>query len=70
MVIANEVYEPYRLPCKVALYLWRIYATDTDRYFIANDGVKAGKVEGDAVIITDVNGSLIITKGFGKGIGG
>ena len=20
MVIANEVYEPYRLPCKVALY--------------------------------------------------
>jgi hypothetical protein len=30
------------------------------------------KVEGDgvAVIISDVYGSLIVTKGFGKGIGG
>jgi hypothetical protein len=34
--------------------------------------MKAGQVESDsiAVIVSDVGGSLVIAKGFGKGIGG
>ena len=45
-------------------------AQDSDE--ITLDWVKAGKVKGDsiAVIVLDVYGSLIVAKGFGKGIGG
>jgi hypothetical protein len=34
--------------------------------------MKAGKAKGDgvAVIVSDVDGSLVVTKGFSKGVGG
>ena len=51
----------------LSLYLRRINAIDSYGYFLANDGVKAGKSEGDgiAVIVSDVDGSFVVAKGFG-----
>ena len=42
----------------LALYFWRVDAIDSDGYFLADDGMKAGKVEGDGipVIVADVIG--------------
>jgi len=50
----------------LALYLRGVDAINANIYFLADDRVKAGKVEGNgiAVIVSDVNGSLVVAKGF------
>ena len=42
----------------------RVNSINTDIYFLTNDRVKAGKVEGDgiAVIVFQVDGSLVVVK--------